>query len=103
MGITNIKNKLPSKVSGGEKQRASIARAISKKPNVLILDEPTGNLDQQNSLVVQDFLLNYAKENKSLVIYATHDVAFAKKADKSLNIIEHNIVEEWINLFTRGC
>ncbi|RPG42683.1 MAG: ABC transporter ATP-binding protein [Gammaproteobacteria bacterium TMED112] len=94
LGITNIKNKLPSKVSGGEKQRASIARAISKKPNVLILDEPTGNLDQQNSLVVQDFLLNYAKENKSLVIYATHDVAFAKKADKSLNIIEHNIVEE---------
>tara|TARA_B100001989_G_scaffold64739_1_gene43786 strand:+ start:4652 stop:5302 length:651 start_codon:yes stop_codon:yes gene_type:complete len=94
LGIAKIKNKLPSKVSGGERQRASIARAISKKPNILILDEPTGNLDQENSLIVQDFLLDYAKENDSLVIYATHDISFAKRAYKSLNIIERNIVEE---------
>ena len=94
LGIESIKNKFPSKISGGEKQRASIARALSKKPKILILDEPTGNLDQENSLVVQDFLLDFAKENDSLVIYATHDVTFAKRADKSLNIIEHSIVQE---------
>jgi len=93
LGIAKIKNKLPSKVSGGEKQRASIARAISKKPNILILDEPTGNLDQENSLIVQDFLLDYAKENDSLVIYATHDILFAKRAYKSLNIIKGSLVE----------
>ena len=93
LGIAKIKNKLPSKVSGGEKQRASIARAISKKPNILILDEPTGNLDQENSLKVQDFLLDYAKENDSLVIYATHDISFAKRAYKSLNIIKGSLVE----------
>ena len=93
LGIAEIKNKLPSKVSGGEKQRASIARAISKKPNILILDEPTGNLDQENSLIVQDFLLDYAKENDSLVIYATHDISFAKRAYKSLNIINGSLVE----------
>tara|TARA_B100000242_G_scaffold265805_1_gene214225 strand:+ start:4639 stop:5289 length:651 start_codon:yes stop_codon:yes gene_type:complete len=93
LGIAKIKNKLPSKISGGEKQRASIARAISKKPNILILDEPTGNLDQENSLIVQDFLLDYAKNNDTLVIYATHDISFAKRAYKSLNIIERNIVE----------
>ena len=93
LGIAKIKNKLPSKVSGGEKQRASIARAISKKPNILILDEPTGNLDQENSLIVQDFLLDYAKENDSLVIYATHDISFAKRAYKSLNIIKRSLVE----------
>jgi ABC-type antimicrobial peptide transport system, ATPase component len=94
LGIEKIKNKFPSKISGGEKQRASIARALSKKPKILILDEPTGNLDQENSLVVQDYLLDFAKENDSLVIYATHDVTFAKRADKSLNIIEHSIVQE---------
>ena len=94
LGIYNIKDKFPSKVSGGEKQRASIARALSKKPRILILDEPTGNLDQENSLIVQDFLLNYASDNKSLVIYATHDIAFAKRADKSLNIVERSIVEK---------
>ena len=93
LGIAKIKNKLPSRVSGGEKQRASIARAISKKPNILILDEPTGNLDQENSLIVQDFLLDYAKENDSLVIYATHDISFAKRAYKSLNIIKGSLVE----------
>lgn len=93
LGIAKIKNKLPSKVSGGEKQRASIARAISKKPNILILDEPTGNLDQENSLIVQDFLLDYAKENDSLVIYATHDISFAKRAYKSLNIMKGSLVE----------
>ena len=93
LGIAKIKNKLPSKVSGGEKQRASIARAISKKPKILILDEPTGNLDQENSLIVQDFLLDYAKENDSLVIYATHDISFAKRAYKSLNIINGSLVE----------
>ena len=93
LGIAKIKNKIPSKVSGGEKQRASIARAISKKPNILILDEPTGNLDQENSLIVQDFLLDYAKENDSLVIYATHDISFAKRAYKSLNIIKGSLVE----------
>ena len=93
LGISKIKNKLPSKISGGEKQRASIARAISKKPNILILDEPTGNLDQENSLIVQDFLLDYAKENDSLVIYATHDISFAKRAYKSLNIIKGSLVE----------
>jgi ABC-type lipoprotein export system ATPase subunit len=94
LGIAKIKNKLPSKVSGGERQRASIARAISKKPNILILDEPTGNLDQKNSLIVQDFLLDFAQKNHSLVIYATHDISFAKRAYKSLNIIERNLVEE---------
>ena len=93
LGIAKIKNKLPSRVSGGEKQRASIARAISKKPNILILDEPTGNLDQENSLIVQDFLLDYAKENDSLVIYATHDISFAKRAYKSLSIIKGSLVE----------
>ena len=93
LGIAKIKNKLPSRVSGGEKQRASIARAISKKPNILILDEPTGNLDQENSLIVQDFLLDYAKENDSLVIYATHDISFAKRAYKSLTIIKGSLVE----------
>ena len=92
LGVSHIKNKLPSKISGGEKQRASIARALSKKPSILILDEPTGNLDQENSLAVQDLLIDYAKDNDSLVIYATHDIAFAKRADKSLNIRERNIV-----------
>ncbi len=90
--IEHIKHKLPSNISGGERQRASIARALSTKPKILILDEPTGNLDQTNSSIIQDFILNYASKNKSLVIYATHDLPFAKRADKMLKIGDKGLV-----------
>ena len=90
--IFHIKDKFPSNISGGEKQRASIARALAAKPKILILDEPTGNLDQSNSLIIQDFILNYAKKNKSLVIYATHDISFAERADKMLKISDKGLV-----------
>lgn len=90
--IPHIRNKFPSNISGGEKQRASIARALAVKPKILILDEPTGNLDQSNSLIIQDFILNYASKNNSLVIYATHDMAFAKRADKMLEISIEGLV-----------
>ena len=91
LGIQNLKDKFPSNISGGERQRASIARAICTNPNILILDEPTGNLDQENSLIVQNFILDYARQNKTLVIYATHDNEFAMKADKILNIQDRNV------------
>jgi len=90
--IVHIKDKFPSNISGGEKQRASIARALAAKPKILILDEPTGNLDQSNSLIIQDFILSYAKKNKSLVIYATHDISFAERADKMLKISDEGLV-----------
>ena len=91
--ISELRDKYPSKISGGEKQRASIARAIASNPKILILDEPTGNLDQENSMVVQDFILDYAKENDSLVIYATHDLPFAERADKIFKIEDKNLNE----------
>ena len=91
--IFELRDKYPSKISGGEKQRASIARAIASNPKILILDEPTGNLDQENSMVVQDFILDYAKENDSLVIYATHDLPFAERADKIFKIEDKNLYE----------
>ena len=91
--ISELRDKYPSKISGGEKQRASIARAIASNPKILILDEPTGNLDQENSMVVQDFILDYAKENDSLVIYATHDLPFAQRADKIFTIEDKNLNE----------
>ena len=89
--IQHLANNFPSNLSGGEKQRASIARALSSKPKIILLDEPTGNLDYKNSENVQDFILNYAKKARCLLIYVTHDNNFAKKADKILEISDKGI------------
>jgi ABC-type lipoprotein export system ATPase subunit len=89
--IEHLANNFPSNLSGGEKQRASIARALSSKPKIILLDEPTGNLDYENSENVQDFILKYAKKAGCLLIYVTHDNNFAKKADKILKISNKEI------------
>ena len=91
--ILNLKHKYPSEISGGEQQRAAIARAISSSPKILLLDEPTGNLDRENSKNVQDFILKYAKNNDCLVLYATHDISFAERADTILKIINFHLGE----------
>ena len=91
--ILNLKHKYPSEISGGEQQRAAIARAISSSPKILLLDEPTGNLDRENSKNVQDFILEYAKNNDCLVLYATHDISFAERADTILKIINFHLEE----------
>ena len=91
LGIGELAHKFPSQISGGERQRASLARALTKKPKILLLDEPTGNLDENNSAVVQELLLNYAKQNDCLMIYVTHDLPFAERADKILRIENKNL------------
>ncbi len=93
LNILNIKDKYPSEISGGEQQRAAVARAISSSPKILLLDEPTGNLDKENSKNVQDFILEYAKNNDCLVLYATHDISFAERADTILKIINFHLGE----------
>ena len=93
LNILNLKHKYPSEISGGEQQRAAIARAISSSPKILLLDEPTGNLDKENSKNVQDFILEYAKNNDCLVLYATHDISFAERAGTILKIINFHLGE----------
>tara|TARA_B100000674_G_C37764566_1_gene879592 strand:+ start:325 stop:975 length:651 start_codon:yes stop_codon:yes gene_type:complete len=89
--ISQCAKKYPSTLSGGEKQRASIARALCKQPKIILLDEPTGNLDEKNSKIVQDFILDYAEKTSCLLIYVTHDSNFAKKAGNVLKISDRNI------------
>ena len=76
LGLSSRAKHLPWKLSGGEKQRVAIARAIVNNPSFLFLDEPTGNLDDENSNLVQDLILQIANEHDIALILSTHAVSY---------------------------
>ena len=91
-GLKNRFNNLPSQLSGGEQQRVAIARAIAMKPKLILADEPTGNLDSENSQMIADILFKYIKEEKSSLIVVTHDPKLANKAKRKIKIEDGKIV-----------
>lgn len=80
LGIEELQNRYPNEISGGQRQRASIARALANQPKIIFADEPTGNLDSKNSLKVFE-LLKQLCENGTTIVVATHDKTLAKLAD----------------------
>jgi len=90
-GLNHRFNNLPSQLSGGEQQRVAIARAIAMKPELILADEPTGNLDTENSLMISDILFNYVKEEGSSLIMVTHDPKLANKAKRKIKIKDGKI------------
>ena len=84
-------NNLPSQLSGGEQQRVAIARAIAMKPKLILADEPTGNLDSENSEIISEILFKYVKEEGSSLIMVTHDEKLADKALRKIKIKDGEI------------
>lgn len=84
VGLEHRASFLPSRVSGGERQRAAVARALANTPALLLADEPTGNLDSANGLRVFDLLLYSARQRGTTVIIATHNRELALRADRIL-------------------
>lgn len=81
-GIEEIAEKYPAEVSGGQKQRASIARALSNNPSIILADEPTGNLDSKSSTAVIEAFLNAKEKMGATIFMVTHDAFAASYADK---------------------
>ena len=90
VGLINRSDHYPSQLSGGEKQRVSIARAVVNNPQVILADEPTGSLDLQNAKEIFGLLKNQINKER-LIIFATHNRFFANKADCLLEITNGNI------------
>ncbi len=90
-GLKHRFNNLPSQLSGGEQQRVAIARAIAMKPELILADEPTGNLDTENSIMISKILFNYVKEEGSSLIMVTHDSKLANKANRKIKIKDGKI------------
>ena len=90
VGLTSRINHFPSQLSGGEKQRISIARALINNPQIILADEPTGSLDLNTAKGIFDLLKNQINSDR-LIIFATHNRFFANKSDCLLEIVNGNI------------
>ena len=95
VGLRDKASSLPAELSGGEKQRAAVARALAGAPPLILADEPTGNLDTANANLVWDLL---AKANVGLgtaIVAITHNEELARKAQRVLHIVDGRIVDNW--------
>lgn len=83
---------LPGEMSGGEQQRTAVARALANNPDILLADEPTGSLDPMHAGSVFDLLLDLVRRNKMAMLFVTHDMNLASRADRIITI-NNGIVE----------
>lgn len=91
LGIETKIHQMPNQLSGGQQQRVAIARALIAKPDVVLADEPTGNLDSQTSEFVIDLLEDMVKKLNQTLVLVTHDDQIASRADRVIEVIDGNI------------
>jgi len=91
VGLADRTHHRPHQLSGGQLQRAALARALVHRPSVLLADEPTGNLDSASSAAVVDLLTSLARREKTTVVLVTHSEEVAKAADRRIHLVDGRI------------
>ncbi len=94
VGLYSRVNHLPSELSGGERQRVAVARALMNDPELILADEPTGNLDPANASMIGDLLFSMAEKYKKTLILVTHDMSLAKNGDFCYSIKNGHFANE---------
>lgn len=97
VGLTKRLNNFPNQMSGGEMQRVSIARALSKKPKLLLCDEPTGALDSKTSMKIMKILQEISKSTETAVVMVTHNPKFEDYADRVIRLKDGQIERTYDN------
>lgn len=92
LGVLYCEGKNPANLSGGERQRIAIARALITNPQILIADEPTGNLDEVNAQNVMRLLRQLCQENGASLLLVTHNPEFAQQLDRSYQLCDHTLI-----------
>ncbi len=93
VGLWERRNNSPEQLSGGEKQRVAICRALINEPKLLFADEPTGNLDSENSRGIISLILELREEHQATLVMATHSVEIAERADRTLFLRDGRLVQ----------
>jgi lipoprotein-releasing system ATP-binding protein len=91
VGLDHRLKHRPSELSGGEMQRAAIARALVARPQILLADEPTGNLDTRTGMEITELLASLNETRQLTIIMVTHDGAIAKQAHRTVRLVEGRI------------
>ncbi|MBL8169583.1 MAG: ABC transporter ATP-binding protein [Acidobacteria bacterium] len=94
VGLHERGHHYPSQLSGGEQQRVAIARAFANEPQILLADEPTGNLDSNNGGHIFDLLLKLNRERNTTLVLVTHDQQLAELADRKISLRDGRVVED---------
>tara|TARA_Y100000590_G_scaffold105424_1_gene119931 strand:- start:1325 stop:1990 length:666 start_codon:yes stop_codon:yes gene_type:complete len=92
LGLEDRLYHFPSQLSGGEQQRVAIARAMIKKPELILADEPTGNLDDENTKIITELIFNIATKYQKSLCLVTHDADLAKRCDRIMKIENGTVV-----------
>ncbi len=95
--LSNRRDHKPGELSGGERQRVAIGRALANNPEVILADEPTGNLDSKTGKQIMDFIIDLNQNNDVTIIIVTHDEDLAKLAERTIVLFDGLIVDEKIN------
>lgn len=97
VGLKNHADQFPAQLSGGEQQRVSIARAVAKRPTMLLCDEPTGALDSKTGVLILNLLQDMSNNNDTTVVIVTHNAILAEAADKIIRIKNGQIEDIAVN------